>query len=98
MLFALALLLLQPQDPSQMAYSAENMALLQPVNSSSPVDSVSFTEISLPLTPDSSDISIEPAPIFEVAVLSSAASAPEPDPLSGPAVNAFLRPASPMTV
>ena len=98
MLFALALLLLQPQDPSQMAYSAENMAVLQPVTSSSPASSASFTEITLPLTPDSSDISIQPSPISEDAVLSSAASAPEPDPIGGPTVNAFLRPAKPMTV
>ena len=98
MLFALALLLLQPQDPSQMAYSAENMALLQPADSSFPADSASFTEISLPLTPDSSDISIQPLPISEDAVLSSAASFPEPDPISGPTLNAFLRPAKPMTV
>jgi hypothetical protein len=98
MLFALALLLLQPQDPSQMAYSAENMAVLQPVSSSSPASSASFTEIALPLTPDSSDISIQPSPISEDAVLLSAASAPEPDPISGPTLNAFLRPAKPMTV
>jgi hypothetical protein len=98
MLFALALLLLQPQDPSQMAYSAENMAVLQPVSSSSPARSASFTEITLPLTPDSSDISIQPSPIYEDAVLSSTASAPEPDPISGPTLNAFLRPAKPMTV
>ena len=98
MLFALALLLLQPQDPSQMAYSAENMVVLQPVSSSSPASSASFTEITLPLTPDSSDISIQPSPISEDAVLSSAASAPEPDPIGGPTVNAFLRPAKPMTV
>ncbi len=98
MLFVLALLLLQPQDPSQMAYSAENMAVLQPVTSSSPASSASFTEITLPLTPDSSDISIQPSPISEDAVLSSAASAPEPDPISGPTLNAFLRPAKPMTV
>jgi hypothetical protein len=31
-------------------------------------------------------------------VLSSTASAPEPDPISGPTLNAFLRPAKPMTV
>jgi hypothetical protein len=98
MLFVLALLLLQRQDPSQMAYSAENMAVLQPVTSSSPASLASFTEITLPLTPDSSDISIQPSPISEDAVLSSAASAPEPDPISGPTVNAFLRPAKPMTV
>jgi hypothetical protein len=98
MLFVLALLLLQPQDPSQMVYSAENMAVLQPVTSSSPASSASFTEIALPLTPDSSDISIQPSPISEDAVLSSAASAPEPDPIGGPTVNAFLRPAKPMTV
>jgi hypothetical protein len=98
MLFVLALLLLQPQDPSEMVYSAENMAVLQPVTSSSPASSASFTEIALPLTPDSSDISIQPSPISEDAVLSSAASAPEPDPIGGPTVNAFLRPAKPMTV
>ena len=98
MLLALALLLLQPQDPSQMAYSAENMAVLQPVTSSSPARSASFTEITLPLTPDSSDISIQPSAISEDAVLSSAASAPEPDPISGPTLNAFLQPAKPMTV
>jgi hypothetical protein len=98
MLFALALLLLQPQDPSQMAYSAENMAVLQPVSSSSLASSASFTEIALPLTPDSSDISIQPSPISEDAVLSSAVSAPEPDPISGPTLNAFLQPAKPMTV
>jgi hypothetical protein len=81
-----------------MAYSAENMAVLQPVSSSSLASSASFTEIALPLTPDSSDISIQPSPISEDAVLSSAASAPEPDPIGGPTVNAFLRPAKPMTV
>ena len=98
MLLALALLLLQPQDPSQMAYSAENMAVLQPVSSSSTASAASFTEIALPLTPDSSDISIQPSAISEDAVLSSAVSAPEPDPISGPTLNAFLRPAKPMTV
>jgi hypothetical protein len=98
MLFALALLLLQPQDPSQIAYSAENMAVVQPMRSFTPANSASFTEIALLLTPDSSDISIEPSPVSEDAVLSSAASAPVPDPISGPTVNAFLRPAKPMTV
>jgi hypothetical protein len=98
MLFALALLLLQPQDPSQMAYSAENVAVLRPIASSSAADSASFAEIALPLTPDSSDISIQPSPISDDALLSSAASAPEPDPISGPTVNAFLQPAKPMTV
>jgi|SRR5579872_987184 len=98
MLLAIALLLLQPQDPSQIVFSAENMAALQPVNSSSDADSASAMEVSLPLTPDSSDISIEPSPTSEGTVVSSALNAPEPDPITGPSVNAFLRPGTPMTV
>ena len=98
MLFALALLLLQPQDPSQVALSAENMVPAQPVSSFVSADSTSFVEINLPLTPDSSDISIEPSPVFESMELASASSAPEPDPVNAPTLNAFLRPGNPMTV
>jgi hypothetical protein len=98
MLFALALLLLQPQDPSQVTLSAENVPPVLSVSSSSPAATESFMEISLPLTPDASDISIQPSPISEDAVLASVSSTPEPDPINAPAVNAFLRPATPMTV
>jgi hypothetical protein len=97
MLFVLALLLLQPQDPSQITLSAENMAVLQPASSSS-ADLESVMDVSLPLTPDSSDISIEPSPISENAELSSASNAPEPDPITGPSVNAFIQPVKPITV
>src|SRR5258708_28751620 len=41
---------------------------------------------------------MQPSPLPEAAVWSSAASAPEPDPSSGPTLNAFLRPAKPMAV
>jgi hypothetical protein len=98
MLFALALLLLQPQDPSQVTFSADNLVFVQPVSTSSPAVSESFIEVALPLTPDSSDISIQPSPISEDVVLSSASSAPEPDSVNGPTLNAFLRPGRPMTV
>ena len=97
MLFVLALLLLQPQDPSQITLSAENMAVLQPASSSS-ADFESVMDVSLPLTPDSSDIAIEPSPISENAVLSSASNAPEPDPITAPSVNAFIQPVKPITV
>ena len=93
MIFALALLLIQPQVHAEMSFSAEKIALIQPANSST-ASSASFIEISLPLTPASSDISIQPAVISESADLPSA-----PEPVLAPAApRAFLRPAKPMTV
>src|ERR1700676_1167383 len=96
MLFALAALLLQPQAATQMAYSAENTALIQPADyslaSSSPLP-----EISLPLTPISSGISIQPAPDSESEELPNAPE-PSPAPVSGPRVIDFLISGKPMTV
>src|SRR3984893_8735479 len=96
MLFALAALLLQPQAATQMAYSAENTALIQPADyslaSSSPLP-----EISLPLTPISSGISIQPAPDSESEELPNAPE-PSPAPVSGPRAIDFLISGKPMTV
>jgi hypothetical protein len=94
MLFALAALLIQPRANAQMAFSAEKIVLIQPANPS-PESSISFSDVSLPLTPGSSDISIEPAVASASAELPSA---PEPAPVKGPTLNAFLRSGKPMTV
>jgi hypothetical protein len=92
MLFALALLLIHPQANAQMGFSAEKIALFQPVNSSA-ASSSSFIEISHPLTPVSSDVSTQPPPVFDSAELPAA---PEPASVNGPALNAFLRSGKPM--
>jgi hypothetical protein len=94
MFFALAVLLIQPQANAQMAFSAEKIALIQPAIPS-PASISSFNEIILPLKPVSSDISIQPALVSDSAELPTA---PEPAPVSGPTLNAFLRSGKPMTV
>jgi hypothetical protein len=94
MLFALAVLLIQPQANVKLAFSAEKIALIQPANSS-PASSTFFSEISLPLTPVSSDTSIQPAVVSDSVELPSA---PEPAPVERPTLNAFLRSGKPMTV
>jgi hypothetical protein len=94
MFFALAVLLIQPQANAQMAFSAETIALIQPAIPS-PASISSFNEIILPLKPVSSDISIQPALVSDSAELPTA---PEPAPVSGPTLNAFLRSGKPMTV
>ncbi len=94
MLFALAVLLIQPRADTQMAFSVERIALIQPADSS-PASSTSFSEISLPLTPVSSDISIQPAVVSDAVELPSA---PEPAPVERPTLHAFLRSGKPMTV
>ena len=92
MFFALAVLLIQSQVNPQMALSAEKIALIQPVNSLA-ASSSSFIEISHPLTPVSSDVSTQPPPLFDSAELPTA---PEPAPVNGPTLNAFLRSGKPM--
>ena len=94
MLFALAALLVQPRADARMAFSAEKIALIQPANSS-PAATTSFNEDFLPLTPVSSDISIQPAGVSDSVELPSA---PEPAPMERPTLNAFLRSGKPMTV
>ena len=94
MLFALAVLLIQPQANPQMAFSAEKIALIQPVIPSLASIS-SFNEITLPLTPVSSDTSIQPAVFPEPVELPAS---PEPIPMSGPTLHAFLRSGKPMSV
>jgi len=94
MFFALAVLLIQPQANAQMAFSAEKIALIQPAIPSLASIS-SFNEITLPLTPVSSDTSIQPAVFPEPVELPAA---PEPIPMSGPTLHAFLRAGKPMTV
>jgi hypothetical protein len=94
MFFALAVLLIQPQANAQMAFSAQKIALIQPAIPS-PASISSFNEIILPLKPVSSDISIQPALVSDSAELPTA---PEPAPVSGPTLNAFLRSGKPMTV
>jgi hypothetical protein len=98
MFFAVALLLIQPQVHDRLAFSAEKMALIQPVNSSLSPESSSFMEISLPLTPTSSDISIQPFPVSESIALPETAFVPEPAPVNGPAVQALLRAGQPVTI
>jgi hypothetical protein len=93
MFFALAVLLIQSQVNPQMALSAEKISLFQPVNSLA-ASSSSFIEISHPLTRVSSDVSIQPPPVFDSAELPTA---PEPVPVNGPTLNAFLRSGKPMT-
>ena len=87
MFFALAVLLIQSQVNPQMALSAEKIALIQPVNSSAASLS-SFMEIPHPLMRVSSDVSIQPPPVFDSAELPTAA---EPASVNGPTLNAFLR-------
>jgi hypothetical protein len=98
MFLALALLLIQPQVHAQMAFSGEKIALIEPVSSSLPAESASFMEVSLPLTSASLDISIQPSLVSESILLPEAAFAPEPAPVNGPALNAFLRTGKPVTV
>jgi hypothetical protein len=93
MFFALAVLLIQPQVHAQMGFPAEKIALIQPTNSS-PASLTSFSEISMPLTPVSSAISIHPVVVSDSVELPSA---PEPAPVKGPPLNAFLRSGKPMT-
>ena len=93
MFFALAVLLIYPQANAQIAFSAEKIALFQPVISSA-ASSSSFIEISHPLTRVSSDVSTQPPPVFDSAELPTA---PEPVPVNGPTLNAFLRSGKPMT-
>jgi hypothetical protein len=94
MFFALALLLFPPQAHAQMALSAEKIAFIQPA-SASPADSASLIDITLPLTPPSSDVSTQPDMVSEPESL---ANAPEPAPVNAPTLNAFLRSGKPMTV
>jgi hypothetical protein len=94
MLFALAVLLIQPPVNAQMTFSAEKIALIQPA-SSLPASSSSFIEISHPLTPISSDVSIQPPAVSDSAELPNA---PEPSPVKGPTMIDFLRAGKPMTV
>ncbi len=94
MLFALAVLLIQPQVNAQMGFSAEKIALIRPAISSL-ASTTSVNEISLPLTPVSSDTSIHPAVVSDSVELPSA---PEPAPVKGPTLNAFLRSGNSMTV
>jgi hypothetical protein len=94
MLFALAALLIQPQVYGQTSFSAEKIALIQPANSSA-AGSSSSIELPLPLTPVSSDISIQPPPVTDSADLPDA---PEPAPVNGPKLIDFLISGKPMTV
>ena len=94
MLLALAVLLLQPQAGAQIAYSAENTALIQPANPS-PASSLDLSEFSLPLAPVYSDISIQPDMVSDSEDLPNA---PEPLPLNSPRVIDFLIAGKPMTV
>jgi hypothetical protein len=92
MFFALAVLLIHPQANAQMGFSAEKIALFQPVNSLA-ASSSSFIEISHPLMPVSSDVSTQPPPLFDSAELPTA---PEPASVNGSTLNAFLRSGKPM--
>ena len=94
MLFALAVLLIQPQVNAKLAFSAEKIAFIQPAISSL-ASTTSSNEISLPLTPVSADVSIHSAAASDSVELPSA---PEPAPMKGPTLNAFLRSGKPMTV
>jgi len=98
MFLALALLLIQPQVHPQLAFSAEKIALIQPLGSSLPAESAAFMEISLPLTPTSSDIAIQPSLVSESVAFPEAAFTPEPAPVNGPRLDAFLRAGKPVTV
>jgi hypothetical protein len=94
MFFALAVLLIHSQVHAQMGFPAEKTALIQPTNSS-PASLISFSEISLPLTPAFSIVSIQPAGVSDSTGLPIA---PEPAPVKDPTLNAFLRSGKPMTV
>jgi hypothetical protein len=92
MFFALAVLLIHPQANAQMGFSAEKIALFQPVNSLAASLS-SFIEISRALKPGPSDVSTQPTSLFDSAELPTA---PETAPANGPTLNAFLRSGKPM--
>ena len=94
MFFALAVLLIQPQVRAQMDFPAKKIALIQPTNSS-PASLISFSEISLPLTPAFSIVSIQPAGVSDSTDLPIA---PEPALVKDPTLNDFLRSGKPMTV
>jgi hypothetical protein len=94
MLFALAVLLIQPQVNAHLAFSAEKIAFIQPAISSL-ASTTPSNEISLALTPVSADVSIHSAAASDSVELPSA---PEPAPVKGPTLNAFLRSSKPMTV
>jgi len=98
MFFALALCLISSHVHAQVPFSAEKIALIQPVNSSLAADSEYLVENFLPLTPASTDISIQPFSVSDSAELPDAPAAPEPASVTAPSVNAFLRPGKPMTV
>ncbi len=93
MLFALAALLIQPQVTAQISFSADKVALIQPVKSES--SNSTFSEISLPLAPVAANVSVQPALFSDSAALPNA---PEPALVSTPAPIAFLKPGKPMTV
>jgi hypothetical protein len=95
MFFALAALLIQPQVTTQISFSAEKVALIQPTKSES-TNSSHFNEISLALAPVAANDSAQPA----VLASDSAAlpNAPEPALVSAPVPIAFLGPGKPMTV
>ena len=94
MFFALAVLLIQPQVHAQMGFPAEKIDLIQPTDSS-PASLISFSEISLPLTPAFSIVSIQPPGVSDSTDLPIA---PESAPVKDPTLNAFLRSGKPMTV
>jgi hypothetical protein len=94
MLFALAVLLIQPQVNAHLGFSAEKIAFIQPAISSL-ASTTSSNENSLPLTPVSADVSIHSAVVSDSVELPSA---PEPAPVKSPTLNAFLRSGKPMTV
>ena len=94
MLFALAVLLIQPQVNPHMGFSAEKIAFIQPANEL-PTDSTSFIEDSLPMTPDSSDVSVHPTAVPETVEFPSA---PVPAPVNTPTLIAFLKSGKPRTV
>jgi hypothetical protein len=98
MLFALALCLIPSHVHAQTPFSAEKIALIQPVSSSLPAKSEYFVETSLPLTPASSDISIQPFSDSASTGFPEAPAAAEPVPITAPSANAFLRPGNPLTV
>jgi hypothetical protein len=92
MFFALAVLLIQPQVHAQIAYSTENIALIQPADDVA--SRAAADEGPLPLAP--SPVDAMPAPSMDAAALPTA---PEPaTTASAPAPLALIKPANPMTV
>jgi hypothetical protein len=94
MVLALAALFLQPVFPTQVSFSAEKIARLQPPDPKA-ASLAPPEEILLPLPQVQADVLMPPA---EDSDLTAAASAPEPPPVSRPPAIPLMKPSPAMTV